>query len=122
MLKEFMDVRQVNGEPKRRWFSDDFFDLIVWSDESGVITGFQLCYDKENRSRALTWTNKGYLHHGVSEGEDWIGKPKATPILVPDGAFDKAGIADVFVKASADIDQQVSQFVLEKLENIKNNS
>jgi len=32
MLEESEYVRQVKGEPKRRWFSDDYFDLIVWVD------------------------------------------------------------------------------------------
>ena len=32
MLSEDSHVRQPEGEPPRRWFSDDYFDLIVWLD------------------------------------------------------------------------------------------
>lgn len=32
MLSEDMHVRQIEGEPKRRWFSNSEFDLIVWLD------------------------------------------------------------------------------------------
>jgi hypothetical protein len=30
MLRELSHVRQALEEPRRRWFADDFFDLIVW--------------------------------------------------------------------------------------------
>jgi hypothetical protein len=30
MLKEIQKTRQITGEPRRRWFSDEVFDLIVW--------------------------------------------------------------------------------------------
>ena len=73
MLKEYKRVRQIKGEAQRRWFSDDFFDLIVWFDESKNIVGFQLCYDILKISRALTWhQDGGYSHNRVDDGEnDW---------------------------------------------------
>ncbi len=37
MLKELEDIKQFAGEPKRRWFTDEYFDLIVWQDESAEI-------------------------------------------------------------------------------------
>ena len=48
-LREIVDVRQVPGEPKRRWFSSDDIDLIVWLDDSGAPVSFQLCYDVISR-------------------------------------------------------------------------
>ncbi|MCH7756306.1 hypothetical protein IH970_14450 [candidate division KSB1 bacterium] len=46
MLKEIQTARQIEGEPKRRWFSNRFFDLIVWFKKNdNEITGFQLCYN-----------------------------------------------------------------------------
>lgn len=115
MLQELNNLRQVEGEPRRRWFSEEYFDLIIWLSESDATVGFQLCYDKQGRSRALTWHPKGYLHHGVSDGEDQPGKPKATPVLVPDGSFDKTGMADVFVAASAGLEPRIRDFVFEKI-------
>ena len=32
MLVEYRNVRQIRGEGHRRWFSDEYFDLIVWYD------------------------------------------------------------------------------------------
>ncbi len=50
MLRELKQVRQHKGEPRRRWFNDDYFDLIVWFSEKDSISGFQLCCDKEEMS------------------------------------------------------------------------
>jgi len=33
MLVEHAHVRQIHGEGYRRWFADDYFDLIVWYDD-----------------------------------------------------------------------------------------
>ncbi len=41
MLTESQHVRQIKHDPKRRWFSDDYFDLIVWIGKRGEIIGFQ---------------------------------------------------------------------------------
>ena len=96
MLKELPEVRQVPEEPNRRWFSDDYFDLIVWLDHNGEITGFQLCYDIAGDEHALTWHEKtGFSHQRVDDGE--LQRPyKATPILVADGSFDYAAISQSF--------------------------
>jgi len=40
MLGEIRNVRQIEGEGTRRWFTDRYFDLIVWYDDSGSLTGF----------------------------------------------------------------------------------
>ena len=116
MLREYEHVRQVEGEGKRRWFSDDFFDLIVWSDDAGRIIGFQLCYDAELAPRALTWRRDfGYTHHRIDDGEHRPGKVKATPVLVADGLFDQRGIAAKFACAASDISPTITRFVLNKL-------
>ena len=63
MLWEYTKVNQIEGEPRRRWFADDFFDLIVWFDESEDIVGFQLCCDKSRQEKALTWLkHSGHIH------------------------------------------------------------
>ena len=61
MLTESRRVRQIKNEPRRRWFSDDYFDLIVWLGNGHEIIGFQLCYDKFGIERALSWKKgEGY--------------------------------------------------------------
>ena len=91
MLSEINDVKQIENEGYRRWFSDNYFDLIIWYGDEKII-GFQLCYDKQGSERSLTWIkNRGFSHNKIDDGEK-PGHTKMTPILVADGVFDKEKI------------------------------
>jgi hypothetical protein len=115
MLAEIKNTRQIEDEGFRRWFTDSYFDLIVWYDEKGGIDGFQLCYDKVNKERALTWRqNKGYVHEKVDDGEG-PGHVKMTPILMPDGAFSKDSIPRRFDRDSKEIDADIAEFVIKRI-------
>ncbi len=115
MLAEIADARQIPGEEKRRWFNDDYFDLIVWLKDEGGFAGFQLCYDKFHNERALTWRREaGFRHEKVDDG-DSPGHAKMTPVLIPDGEFAWQDVAARFRAASAEIDARVAGFVAEKL-------
>jgi len=64
------DVRQDSRDHVRRWFFDDNFDLIAWYKLDGTLLGFQLCYDKAEDEKALTWFyDRGLSHHNVDAGE-----------------------------------------------------
>lgn len=120
MLKEFKDVRQIPNDPPRRWFNDDYFDLIVWLDPDGKPRGFQLCYDRHRHPRALTWTRAGgYKHSGIDDGEIEPGTQKSTPILVADGVFDGPGITGKFEAESAELPADIRDFTLSKLREYK---
>jgi hypothetical protein len=115
MLFEIRNPRQIEGEGRRRWFADNFFDLIVWYDPRGSLEGFQLCYDKGRNERALTWrAGQGYTHERVDDGESGP-LVNMTPILVPDGVFTHDAIARRFREESAEIDPEVAGFVYERL-------
>ena len=116
MLVEHKDVRQIENEGFRRWFTDDFFDLIVWYEEDKII-GFQLCYDKSKHERALTWrSGYGFSHNRIDDGE-LPGHSKMTPILVEDGDFSKETIAAKFRSESRDIDRGIADFIYEKIKH-----
>jgi hypothetical protein len=124
VLVEYRNVRQIRGEGHRRWFSDDYFDLIVWYDSQrhgrSHITGFQLCYDRGGYERALTWMrDRGYSHEKVDTGEHMgsggSGGMKATPILVTDGVFDSRDVAEKFREAAKGMDPDIADLVLDKL-------
>ncbi len=116
MLQELENPRQIPEEPKRRWFTNDFFDLIVWSDKSGKIIGFQLCYQKGTEEKAITWlSNAGFSHKSVDDGESRPGRTKMTPILLPNGEFNKKMVVNFSLERSREIDTEVVNFVYDKL-------
>ena len=115
MLKE-QSSKQTGSEHIRRWLSDDYLDLIVWQEPNGDFYGFQLCYDKPGKERALTWTTKsGFSHRAVDDGES---SPEAncTPILVDDGGFPVALVRRQFSVRAYGIDPRIQDFVLTKID------
>ncbi len=115
MLKESF-LSGNPGENVRRWFSDDYFDLIVWIAEDGSLSGFQLCYDKYKKERALTWTReKGFSHERVEDGESNPSK-NLTPILIPDGACPAQDIIRLFLQRSGEVDPQTKSLIAGKLQ------
>jgi hypothetical protein len=115
MLYEIKDVKQQPGEPKKRWFTDEYYDLFVWYDDQDQISSFQLTYDKGHEERALTWSRRGgFRHTGVDTGEDSPIESRS-PVLVTDGIFDAAVEAERFKEESEEIDPHVARFVYSRL-------
>lgn len=118
MLAEHDNVRQINGEGFRRWFSDKGQDLIVWYTDAyqNEITGFQLCYNKDaEEERALTWQKMGgFTHAKVDSGETPYSN-KMSPVLVSDGLFDKESVLGRFLEVSRDVDSRIVKFVESKI-------
>lgn len=114
MLKEYSSTTYP-AQGGRRWYSDNYFDLIVWTGPDGFISGFQLCYDKYKRERALTWTKEtGYSHERVDDGESNPAKNQ-TPILVPDGVCPIREIIDLFLSRSAEVEPPIRTFITDRL-------
>jgi hypothetical protein len=117
MLREIHNARQVEGEGFRRWFTDEYFDLIVWYDDNRRLIGFQLCYDKQGKERALTWTtDHGFQHNRIDSGEV-PGHSKMTPVIIADGMFDNRPVAERFSRECGEIDRQIAKFVVESLKS-----
>lgn len=114
MLKEY-PASQHKGDPPRRWFLDDYFDLIVWLDDGPEPYGFQLCYDRGGEERSLTWTRTaGYRHDVVDTGEAMPTKNHA-PLLIADGPFPAVTVLERFTNASASLDAPLRTFILDRL-------
>ncbi len=112
MLSEIRDVRQIETEGKRRWFRDDELDLIIWYKDDGTVDGFQLCYDKTSRERALTWHHPGrYEHHAIDDGEGGGIVTKMTPVLMADGLFDANRIGSVFASRCTHLPDEIASLV-----------
>ncbi|WP_127478067.1 hypothetical protein [Sulfurivermis fontis] len=117
MLQELPRVRQHGAEPRRRWFSDNEFDLIVWLDAEEAIIAFDLCYDKQRQEHVFRWrAAQGLSHLRVDDGEQRSGRHKMTPIYVTDGHFDAAAVARRFSAAAAAVPWGIRDFVLDRLE------
>lgn len=83
MLREISDIRQSSADIRKRWFSSDAMDLVVWLDQSNGLVAFHLCYDKPHAERAIVWRGKSraLAHLCVDDGESEPGRYKASPIL-----------------------------------------
>lgn len=116
LLSEVASTRQRPHEPRRRWFSSEHLDLIVWLDAVGHPSGFQLCYGKPRAEHALTWTSaEGFAHGAVDDGHDVGLAYKGSPVLVADGGLDVAGLERVFCAASAHVPEDLTAFVVSRL-------
>lgn len=112
MLQEIDNVRRNPGEPPRRWFLDDYFDLLIWIGETDEPIAFQLCYDRNGAPHVLSWdTVAGARHYRVDDGENRPGKPKAAPLLLADGPFPRDRVYRKLREAAARIDPKLAAFV-----------
>ncbi len=115
MLQEIRAVRQDDADRVRHWFQDEYFDLFTWSDATGRVVAFQLCYDRLGNERVLAWSEEtGFIHRRIDDGESVPG-PKMAPLMVADGEFPTDEIAREFDRRSACIGEHWRRFVLEKI-------
>ena len=116
MLAEILNVKQIAGEPKHRWFSSPSLDLFLWYDEDESVIQFQICYDKGPNEHALTWHHqRGLAHHAVDDGENRSFRMKSSPIMLSNGEFNAGKIAARFEELAGNIDHKTVQFVLSHL-------
>ncbi len=120
MLRE-IDAAQKEDDIFRRWFGDEYFELIVWYNRNdSSIRGFQLCYDIARNERSLTWTaGRGFAHTGVDDGSRPMRHP-SSPTLVEDGIFPGQSVLDRFIRSCAGIDRVISRLVISKINEYGN--
>ena len=115
MLREIPHAVQVEGEPPRRWFFSHEQDLLVWFGADGRPSAFQLAYGKYHDEHALRWkAGRGYEHYVVDDGER-DGRGKEVAILEPDGAFPASKVLRRFLELSAQMPQEVVEFVAQRI-------
>jgi len=101
-------------EPNRLWYSDEYFDLIIWR-EADEITAFQLCYDIKRFERVLSWSKRyGFSHSHIDSGERNPSKNQS-PLFVADGLLDRSFIMEKFATHAQDIDPAIRSFVVTKI-------
>lgn len=115
MLEAIRALRQDEPERVRYWFQDEYFDLFIWTDKSGEVLSFQLCYDRLERERVLAWNaTNGFSHRRVDDGEG-VRSHKMAPLLMADGDFAMHPVFAEFDRRSARIESRWREFVLAKL-------
>lgn len=117
MLKEVDNVKQNPKSFFRRWFSDDYFDIIIWLKYCNKIFGFQLCYNKLNNEHSLTWNEDNRFQHNKIDDGDISFHIKRSPVLIPDGVVPIKEIIEEFIKRNKNIDKDISIFILNKLKS-----
>ena len=117
VLSLWSEPPRPTRERHRRWFSNQDFDLYVWFDDLGAIRGFELCYDRSDVERALTWSpTGGYRHWRVDMGEATGLNYDMTPILVSDDTeFPKDRVIAAFVTAANALEPTIRSFVVQRL-------
>ncbi|MBU0927148.1 MAG: hypothetical protein KKA67_05325 [Spirochaetes bacterium] len=115
-FEEFPGVRQRPDEGFRRFFSTRYFDLMVWySENGGILTGFQLCYDKRGEERAVTFKlDEGAevrSHRFVATGRSSDRSNAMTSILSGDAGSLPADVAEKFSAASASLQPEIVAFI-----------
>jgi hypothetical protein len=109
-------IKAVEGDFPRKWMTDDYFDLYVWYEENGSIHGLQLCYDKKDDPRALTWLQAGAMRHNrIDDGEE---SPEAnrSPILTDACPFHLEPLRTEFLTRAANIESEIRALVVEKID------
>ena len=114
-MREILNVRQHTDESRRRWFVDDYFELIVWFDAADRIVLFELSYDLEHDWRAIRWNAAdGCTHFRVDDGEDRPHR-NATPLLRKATDPPPEAMWDAFERQSGSLDEAVLPVVAVRL-------
>lgn len=113
MLEEIREIRQIEGEPRRRWFTAPELDIYIWYDDKDNVIQFQVCYDKGPGEQALTWRQEdGVVHHSVDDGESGIYRMKSTPVITEDTSYDPSRITDLIKQHGGKLEHGLYEFIL----------
>lgn len=115
-LSENKNVRQRPEEGFRRWFLNEFFDVIVWYESAGgQLLGFQLCYNRTVDERAFTWQRDKRSSHFVSSGSDERGVPWiATAVLHGDAGAVPRDVLERLQAEQGDLDDDLLDLIVEQ--------
>lgn len=119
MLKETKPVRQIPGEPFRRWYKDSETDLIVWLDKHRVV-GFQLIVPNGIERAVITWAEgRGLSLSGLDDGEGRAGCPKMTQVLVKVQSFDGMAASRHFKAVSGELPSGLVHLIEQKIAEVE---
>ena len=123
-LIENKNVRQREEEGFRRWFLNDFFDVIIWYDKPrGSMKGFQVCYSKNRNEKAFTWSERMASSRYVSDDEDGRPRPSnMTAILSGDAGTIPEKVIGRLMKESGELDKNLLHTIVTRIRAYNINS
>ncbi len=82
------------------------------------MSGFQLTYETApDEERVLTWRRgKGYSHERLDDGEGRVFSYKMSPILTPDGEFDRDRLLGIFLPEASSLDPELAREIIVLIE------
>jgi hypothetical protein len=84
----------------------------VWFEEDNKPVAFQLAYGKYRDEHAIRWkVDRGFAHYQVDTGVEG----RELRLLNPNGPFDAAQALKEFLRLSAEIPEEIVEFVASKL-------
>ncbi|OAI56366.1 hypothetical protein AYO49_00760 [Verrucomicrobiaceae bacterium SCGC AG-212-N21] len=109
-------IRRFSNDLDKSYTADNYMDLVVWYESSGEVHGFQLCYDRYDRPRAVTWTRgRGFSHCVVQPyGETGLGFGMS-PVLESNNEFSWSMVLCEFNERSTGLDPAIRQLVQEQI-------
>ena len=117
MLKENKTVRQREKEGFRRWFVNDYFDIIIWyTNINSKLKGFQVCYSRNKAEKAFTWEPNSVSSHYVSDSGFEKGRPSfGTAILIGHAGKIHEIVINRLIKEQGELDNDILDFIVDKI-------
>ena len=117
MFREIRGVEQRGRALARRWFQDEWFDLFVWQEPSGLVVRFQLAYARDTRrERLLEWQRgRRYQHRRVRQGYDRAAGRRDAGELAPDGVMPYLEVQSRFEQAAPGLPADLARFIADKV-------
>lgn len=116
MLREIAHTRQHPGEPLRRWFTSETMDLVIWLNADNSLAAFQLCHDKPQAEKALSWSaNYGLSAMRVDDGSSLLPGHKATPVLQADSRPDIKSALAAFRESCREVPALYADAIISQL-------
>jgi hypothetical protein len=109
-------IRHFTNDLDKSWTADDFLDLVVWYESTGKMFGFQLCYDRHDRPRAVTWTREGgFSHSEVRTDGVWALGAGMSPVLQSCNDFPWRTVLREFMTRSPELEPLIRLFIMKQI-------
>ena len=117
-MRKIRWVQQDGSGRERHWFQDEYFDFFAWTDATGEVVAFQLCYDRMNRERVIAWNESaGFMHRRIDDGEE-LPTRNLSPLLVADGWFAADRVTAEFDARSTSMASRLREFIGMKIAQV----